>query len=584
MANGGSNGNSYAMSPVAEAATVNGIPTQQAYSNGGSISGRSKEEQTKPPIGSWLCAEGEYRKYIQALSASNPGLKNPDPNNKEGPLENGNAKVVLLDLNTSTAAPATGKTRCTKTVFEKPDELKRHFQHVKGTENQTHRRIYIMEGLAPDFIAHVGGHFFMDPTFFQRQERTCPWSNDFTPTSDALPHPSLLDPEKAFYLQYCELRKFNKVLEPNRYYFCKRTRRHVGMTASRKKEKTTIGILRRKVAWWSRTIGSDGWDVVILCDPQLQRLSPDPNEIVDGDNKPRPIEDVENQLKNEPFQEGYVDFLPPVPYDQISTITPHPHTSLLDDIVHYYEQHSGLFSEDEWKLPKTSAIFLKKIVAAHYLQLVDYIKVMLPSLELRLTTAWVEEQDQWKSLQTTSRRCGNYRDDIEDILLSLGYSPEGQRNSSAKGTLGWKDCEKDFQYVYFRLKILKQRADNLMQSMTGLASIAGNRQNLEEAKRVKRLNLLALFFIPLAYTSSLFSMQDSYAPNQKHFWVYWVSALGVAAFTAAVMWGLDKSLDDEAQWTWDLLGNFKFWGNGENKSEPGMNRKKSIGFYDARRR
>ena len=186
---------------------------------------------------------------------------------------------------------------------------------------------------------------------------------------------------------------------------------------------------------------------------------------------------------------------------------------MLRDLLHYYQQHSDLFSEDEWATPNTSAIFLKKIVAAHYLQLVDYIKAMLPSLELRLTTAWVEEQGQWKSLQTISRRCGNYRDDLEDALLSLDYSLDGQINKSVRlHAHTWKDCEKDFQYVYFRLKILKERADNLIQAMTGLASIAGNRQNLEEAKRVKRLNLLALLFIPLAYTSSLFSMQDNYAP------------------------------------------------------------------------
>jgi len=79
--------------------------------------------------------------------------------------------------------------------------------------------------------------------------------------------------------------------------------------------------------------------VVILCDPPLQRLSPDPNEIVDGNNKSRPIENVENQLKSDPYQEGYVDFLPPVPYDRMSTMKPHPHASLLDDIIHYYEQH-----------------------------------------------------------------------------------------------------------------------------------------------------------------------------------------------------------------------------------------------------
>ena len=253
--------------------------------------------------------------------------------------------------------------------------------------------------------------------------------------------------------------------------------------------------------------------VVILCDPQLFHLSPAPKEVVPGDGTLRPISNVREELKNTPFQDGYVDFIPPVPHDKIRDKKQHQHKSMLRDMLHYYQQHSDLFSQEEWATPETSAIYLKKIVAAHYLQLVDYIKAMLPSLELRLTTAWVEEQGQWKSLQTISRRCGNYRDDIEDAMLSLGYPLDGQVNSSARLQAStWKDCEKDFQYVYFRLKILKERADNLMQAMTGLASIAGNRQNLEEAKRVKRLNLLALLFIPLAYTSSLFSMQDNYAP------------------------------------------------------------------------
>jgi hypothetical protein len=289
---------------------------------------------------------------------------------------------------------------------------------------------------------------------------------------------------------------------------------------------------------------------------------------VPGDSTLRPITNVRDELKNAPFQEGYVDFIPPTSYDEILSKKQHPHASMLRDLLHYYQQHSEMFSQQDWDAPDTSAIFIKKIVAAHYLQLIDYIKAMLPSLELRLMTAWVEEQDQWKSLQTISRRCGNYRDDIEDTLLSLGYPLDGQLNSTAKmRTSSWKDCEKDFQYVYFRLKILKERVDNLMQAMTGLASIAGNRQNLEEAKRVKRLNLLALLFIPLAYTSSLFSMQDNYAPNRSDFWVYWVSAIGVVAFTAAITWILDSALDDEAQWTWRPLSYLKFWGKGNPKPE-----------------
>ncbi|KAI8940499.1 hypothetical protein NX059_004178 [Plenodomus lindquistii] len=471
---------------------------------------------TEKLMGSWLCSDGPYREYIEALSGSSPGLKKPDPNNtttldgKARPV--GTAKVMLLD------AAATGQPDFRTIEFKTDTDVRDHFNTAQHDHDR--RRIYIMEGLSPDIVAAIGGHFFMEPTFFQRQERTCVWSNEFTPVSDALPQPSLLEPDRSFHLQYCELRQFNKALE-NRYYFCERTRRHVGMTAPRHKEETTTGILRRKVSWWSRETSKGGWDVVILCDPQLAHLSPDPKEIVPGEKKPRFIEDPFNNLSNQPFQDGYTDFLPAISFDKIASRKDrghHPHASMCQDLIHYYTHNADMVPDTDWKTPALSAVFLKKIVAAHYLQLVDYIKVMLPSLEARLTTAWVEEQDQWKSLQTISRRCGNYRDDIEDALLSLGYSLDSPTASSSHGssrvrTCDWKDCEKDFLYAYYRLKVLKERADNLMQAMTGLASIAGNRQALEEAKRVKRLNLLALLFIPLAYTSSLFGMEGRFAPN-----------------------------------------------------------------------
>lgn len=311
--------------------------------------------------------------------------------------------------------------------------------------------------------------------------------------------------------------------------------------------------------------------VVILCDPQLEELYPVPKE-VKLHSEPQPITAI--NLTNSPFQGGYIDFVPP-PRPQRGTIPPkslHPHKSMLRDLVYYFTTNAHHITADEWKNPSNSAIFLKKVVAAHYLQLADYIKAMLPSLELRLTTAWVEEHEQWKQLGTISRRCGNYRDDIEDTILSLGYpldTPQRVKKEETK-VYDWKDCEIDYQYVYLRLKVLKERADNLMTSMTGLASIAGNRQNLEEAKRVKRLNLLALLFIPLAYTSSLFSMQDNYAPNKPQFWVYWVCAIGVVIFTSIVTWVLDRALNEEAQWTLDPFKSVHAWGKKGNK--PTMNR------------
>lgn len=200
---------------------------------------------------------GPYQEYIAALSGSNPGLKKPDPNNAKHPLTDNNALVVLLDL------PTAENSEFKKTEFRGPQDLAEHFQEAKsmyGADvDHGRRRIYIMEGLAKKYISIMGGHFMMDPSFFQRQERTCVWSNEFTPVSDALPHPSLLDPEKSFHLQYCELRQFNKAIE-NQPYFCNRTMRHVGMTPPRHKEDSTTGILRRKISWWCRRTPKGGWD------------------------------------------------------------------------------------------------------------------------------------------------------------------------------------------------------------------------------------------------------------------------------------------------------------------------------------
>jgi hypothetical protein len=194
---------------------------------------------------------GPYRNYIAALSRSNPSLNKPDPNNEDIPLKSRKGvKVVLLD------APSTGQPSFQQTCFEDAPSLEEHFE---TSPNHGRRRIYLMENLSSSFIAVMGGHFFMNPTFFQRQERTCVWSNKFTPTSDMLPQPSLLDPDHSFHLQYCELRQFNQEI-PNQPYFCSSTRRHIGMTQARQKEDSTIGIMRRKVSWWSREADGGGWD------------------------------------------------------------------------------------------------------------------------------------------------------------------------------------------------------------------------------------------------------------------------------------------------------------------------------------
>jgi len=536
-------------------------PLQDVGANQNPISTSAAE-----PDVSWLCDPGPYQNYIKKLCWSIPGFKYPDPANTDNmtkpSLKPGNAKVCVLE------SPAQGGTRFRRVPdFRSIADVQAHFNQRRSTGQNDKNRVYFVEGLAPDFIAAIGDYFMMDPSFWLRQERTCPWSNNFTPTSDALPPPTMLDPDTMFVMQYCELREFDEALS-NNPRFCDRTGRHVGMTAARTKTETTVAILRRKVSWWCRKPDKNGpWDAVILCDPVLDKLKPGGNG---NDNAGYKL------LSNHPFQGGYVDFLPPPSHEEATTWPQHPHGPMLEDLCHYFLNHSSILEDRkfDWQDPTTSTVFLKKVVAAQYLQLIDYIKVMLPSLELRLTRSNLTQgEEQWNSLQTINRRCGNYQDDIEDILLSLGYPAEPTIRE--KGRVAWEDCCADFQQIHYRLKVLKGRADTLLQSMTGLASIAGNRQSLDEAKRVKRLTLLGLVFIPLAYTSALFSMQDNYAPGKRLFWVYWASALGLVVLTFTTTYILDKSMNEAAEFK---LEELKLWGK-KKKEAKLRNNKTQTGFW-----
>ena len=201
------------------------------------------------------------------------------------------------------------------------------------------------------------------------------------------------------------------------------------------------------------------------------------------------------------------------------------------------------------------------------MKLLDYVKAVLAHSEWRLSKrkdpmvdgkvhigSW--EEDQWSDVHASSRRLSEYCDDVEGILLGLGYALLDPNNSIRIVPDDWSDCEKDFQYIRMRLLTLKARAEGLSNSMTAMAGIAGNKQALREAKRsvreaisVKLLTLVAMVFIPLTFTSALFSMSDKYQPGEERFGIYFaVSApLVVLVFLFAGL--VEFGYDDEGRWS-----------------------------------
>lgn len=213
--------------------------------------------------GRWLCDEGPYREYVAAWCRLNPNLGAPDPKNRWSPLRNGNARLAMIELGPDKQAR--------RTDFLSATELSAHFRQlesrppylIREKNSYGHRRIYILEGLAPDFIAALGEHFLMDPTFFMRQERTTLWGFPSEGSRQTASLPSLVKPEKSFFMKYYELRRFEGI----RAYttFCGKTGRNVGVTRNTRPDLQgfkyePVGIVHRKCSFWSRRCDSEGWD------------------------------------------------------------------------------------------------------------------------------------------------------------------------------------------------------------------------------------------------------------------------------------------------------------------------------------
>lgn len=214
-------------------------------------------DQSALEDGRWLSTEGPYRDYIAASCQLNPNLRTPDSKNKWAPLRNGKARIAMLALEEGKPVR--------RSDFLSASELSAYLklssaQIAAGGLSINH--IYIMEGLAPDFIAALGDHFFMDPKLFMGQERTSLWGLPQDGSKQTPSLPSLTDSEKTFLMKYYEPRDFGAKAASSMW--CARTGRSIIITRNTRPDlhdlkSEPIGILHRKCSFWSKRYNKKGW-------------------------------------------------------------------------------------------------------------------------------------------------------------------------------------------------------------------------------------------------------------------------------------------------------------------------------------
>ena len=300
-------------------------------------------------------------------------------------------------------------------------------------------------------------------------------------------------------------------------------------------------------------LGLRGWPVtciaIIFLDPPVRNIRPD-------------VGYTEN-MNSVPYQGGYPDFIKFTTLQDVCRTSGPSRKSMLEDICYYWTNHASCINVQSD--PAVSTIFLKKIIAANYMILIEHGKAMLGTIEVSLSRqgqdiselqiAWAEQR--WSDLQSWSRRYSEYCENVELIVDSIRVESPGEVALN-----DWLSSKYDFDFIHRRLCDHKRRSEVLISSLTGLAGILGSRETLKEAnrslheaKRVKILTSLGMVFAPWFLTSGIFSMSDKFLPGARLFWIYFAVTIPLVPAVFGVAFLITLGYGDDSEWSSE-----EFWG------------------------
>jgi Mg2+ and Co2+ transporter CorA len=261
------------------------------------------------------------------------------------------------------------------------------------------------------------------------------------------------------------------------------------------------------------------------------------------------------------YLDGYLDFSPwRSNCEPRSSPNPsEPPRDCLRNAVTYYWCHGATAKELSAALndPKSSLLFGNLIAASHWMIVLEYLSGIVSELEANL---WhFEEMAPWPSASDLKVEISRLRRILADVnrwrrrswrlLDDMNWNLDALRTSARKTTSSAStegededgDIWSDFESIHQRLDDCRKRIESLLPVVIGIFSLLEAQRSTFETKYATWLGILAMLFVPLTFTSGLFSMSDGYVPGEKHFWIYWAVALPLIAFVFLVMFAVKYS-------------------------------------------
>jgi hypothetical protein len=252
-----------------------------------------------------------------------------------------------------------------------------------------------------------------------------------------------------------------------------------------------------------------------------------------------------------PFQGGYQDFLPFITLKAALQSKGPSRLSIYDDLCYYVQEHHDLMDLSDH--PRSSTLFLRKIVASETNLLAQYLNGVLSSLAWQLSrqnklgileSDWIEQR--WSDLIAIQRRIGGYSGNCKATILTLKPSPKPPNQAQVPPS--WMDSVVDFQWLQTRLEQLQEDARSLIDAFSGLAGIVGNQQAISEARSVSYLNVLGTTFVPLSLIASILSLPNPYKPGAPESWKYWAIGIPLVVAVYSAWFGLTVIMKRGVGW------------------------------------
>jgi len=498
-------------------------------------------------LGAHLASGADYKTSIVNLQKRNKNLVNRDwkvPISRQNEVLPSRVRVL-----TFTEGGVLPQPRISEDIKNSTD-LRQNLEAPRAAGTRI-CRVYLLEGTSPDLVEQFGNHFDIDPAVFVRHQRTGLWEGRHK-AGNTPGLASNQDANQSFMMEYCELLFFRDELDGPSFRNPS-DNRHISVSKKPSKNSKAdvdkVGILHRKASFWSKKHKhhDTAWDgkssklcrcrgnpglkkiAILILDPPLpqvaQKIGPPKYEVLVGSQITAKVE----QLYGELYQGGYLDFIKHSDLTESTKSVGPERISMMDDLCFYWKTHGSLIGVEND--PSLATIFLQKIIASNYSILVEYLKSQLNELEFDIVRTEIHEGKnqaldvghKWSVLQSWSHRFPEYGDMLHDIL-------EIHKSTQQVAVRGdaWAECNMDFEAINKRFSELRRRTEKLGESFIGLANMAGIQESLDEAKNVKVLTFLGLFFLPLSLLATIFAMGTTYGPGGPKFKVYFSVALPIS--------------------------------------------------------